>query len=459
MKFIGRTTELDRLAKFYNSDGQRAALVYGRRRVGKSELITKSIADLKQTCIYYECKQTSEMNNVGSLARIIAEILGQPPFAFQSMEEALSYLFDRSTSEDIVLVLDEYPYLRKATTGMDSVIQTLLDTHRDKSHLKLVLCGSYIDVMRSLMQEQNPLFGRIDLAIDLKPMDYWDSAQFYPSFSHEDKVRLYSVFGGIPHYNRLIDPDATVRDNIIELVTSPGARLDNEIALYLKSELSKTANANEVFETLADGYSRYSDIRDQSHISSDPTLVDALKRLEGLELVAKEAPINDPANKRKARYLISDNLALFYYRYVFPNASSRNVMDPQRFYERFIERDFEEQHVPRRFERICQQFLVRENIASRLRDPFEQIGRYWYDIPSEHRNGEFDIVTRDGDDYVFYEAKFRSAPISRSMVEEEIEQVKATGLSCKAYGFISRSGFENFELDNVRKYDLDDLFA
>lgn len=289
-------------------------------------------------------------------------------------------------------------------------------------------------------------------------MDYFDSSLFYPTFSNEDKVRLYCVFGGIPYYNRLIDPGKSVRDNIIDLVASPGARLENEVMMYLRSEIKKIVNANEVFETLAAGHTRFGDILDQSHVSSSPTLADVLDKLVRMEVVSKEAPINDPRNKRKTGYVISDNMSLFYYRYVFRYASQMSVMDPLKFYEHFIERDFEEQYVPRRFERICAQWLVRENVAGTLRDPFFEIGKYYYDMPSEKRNGEFDVVTHGDDGYVFYEAKFRSTPISRRVVEQEIGQVLATGLDCKAFGFISRSGFEDFDIDSVRKYTLSDLY-
>ncbi len=146
-------------------------------------------------------------------------------------------------------------------------------------------------------------------------MDYYESAPFYAGFSDEDKVRLYSVFGGVPYYNRLIDPEDTVRENIVRLIASPGARLENEVSMYLNSEISKITNTNEVFETLAKGFSRYKDILDQSHVSSGPTLVDVLEKLMRMEVVKREVPINDENNRRKAGYYISDNLSLFYYKY------------------------------------------------------------------------------------------------------------------------------------------------
>lgn len=156
------------------------------------------------------------------------------------MESLLRFLFRTSEKKPLILVLDEYPYLRENAKGLDSVLQSVIDEYRDRSNMKLIICGSYVDTMKELLAKQNPLYGRIDLTLNLKPMDYYESALFYPAFSDEDKVRIYSVFGGIPYYNRLIDGKKSVRENIIELIASPGARLENEVSMYLSSEISKT---------------------------------------------------------------------------------------------------------------------------------------------------------------------------------------------------------------------------
>ena len=158
-------------------------------------------------------------------------------------------------------------------------------------------------------------------------MDYYESAMFYKDFSDEDKVRLYSVFGGIPYYNRLIDSDMSVKDNIINLIASPGARLENEVSMYLSSEISKITNANEVFETLASGFSKYKDILDQSNVSSGPTLVDVLEKLIKMDVVKKEAPINDENNKKKSYRLIRQVFhAISMDSYQDPDSSAMNLM-------------------------------------------------------------------------------------------------------------------------------------
>lgn len=459
MTFIGRTKEQEKLLAQLSSPIQNAALLYGRRRVGKSELILHTMRQASDArTIYYECRQTTTENNTKNLSEVIAEAFDMPPLAFSDIEAALRFVFDRATGEKIVLAIDEYPYLRDVVKGMDSILQILLDEHRDRSHLSLILCGSYVEVMKSLLERDNPLYGRIDLKINLQPMDYYESAQFYPERSCEDKVRLFSVFGGIPYYNRLIDKNASVRENLIHLILEPDARLEDEVPSYLQSEISKIGNAHEIFSALADGRARYRDILSQSHVSSGATLVNVLNRLIGMQLVQRRSPINDPNNKKRTSYVICDGLSKFYYRYVFRYLSQRSVLDPEVYYDRYVNDDFETQFVPRAFEEVCRQYLVRQNRMGNSEPPFDLIGTYSYDDPVTRTNGEFDVVTKDPLGYSFYEAKFRTTPITQRMIEDEIEQVQRTGLTCHRYGFFSRSGFEAQADERTALIGLEELY-
>lgn len=459
MKFIGREEQLKRLDRVINTDELTFSLIYGRRRVGKSELVKQAVKRNNVKSFYYECKQVSEAGNAAGLGEIVSEIMGLPKLGFSDIEAVLKYIFELSVKEKIILVLDEYPYLRENIKGMDSILQSLVDKYKDTSKITLIILGSYVEVMRSLLEHSNPLYGRVDLTIDLKQMDYYESAYFYPNFSVEDKVRIYSVFGGIPYYNRLIDDSKSVKDNIIELIASSGARLENEVSMYLNAEISKITNANEVFEALSRGYTRYSDILSQSHVSSGPTLVDVLDKLMRMEVVVKTAPINDGNNKKKAGYYISDNLSLFYYRYIFKYSSQMKIMDSEVFYKKYIETDFEEHYVPHIFETICSQYLIRMNRLGNIEPVFEKIGKYYYDNPVEHTNGEFDVVTEDENGYVFYEVKFKKTPVTDEIIEKEINQVEATGLNCYKYVFISRSGFSCQQREKIKLIELNELYA
>ena len=459
MNFIGRKEELEKLNRAMQADGMNFSLIYGRRRVGKSELVSQALSKIRAKKLYYECKQVAEGSNVNGLSEILSESMGLPKLAFSSMESLLDYIFELSAKEKIILVLDEYPYLRESIKGMDSILQAMIDKHRKKSKITLILLGSYVEVMRSLLEHENPLYGRVDLTIYLKQMDYYESSLFYPGYSAEDKVRIYSVFGGIPYYNRLVDDSKSVKENMIDLIASPGARLENEVSMYLNAELSKIINANEVFEALSRGFSRYSDILAQSHVSSGPTLADVLDKLIRMEVVAKTSPMNDRGNKKKMAYHICDNLSLFYYRYIFKYSSQMNIMNAEVFYRKYIEKDFEEQYVPHLFENICKQYLIRKNKEGKIEPVIEKIGKYYYDNPAERSNGEFDIVTQDELGYTFYEVKFKKKPVSDEMIDEEIAQVKATGLDCYKYVFFSRSGFRCKKRENVKLIDLKELFA
>ena len=457
MNFIGRTEYLEKINKQIQTDEFSFSLIYGRRRVGKTELVKQVLKTSGVKSIYYECKQVSEKSNAASICDIVSSVCNLPKLGYDEIDALLDYIFKLAESEKLILVLDEYPYLREVVKGLDSILQALIDKYRASSKLKLIILGSYVEIMQSLFEHSNPLYGRVDLTIDLKQMDYYEAALFYPGFSAEDKVRIYSVFGGIPYYNRLVDDKKSVRENIIDLIASPGARLENEVAMYLNAEISKMGNANEVFDALAKGYSRYSDILSHSHVSSGPTLIDVLEKLIKMEVVVKTTPINDENNKKKAGYYIEDNLSLFYFRYVYKYLSQMKIMDSDVFYSKYIQDDFEEEYVPKQFEKICKQYLIRENKAGNISPVFEKIGKYYYDNSREHTNGEFDIVTKDEKGYVFYEVKFRSAPVSKSTVLEEIAQVNRTGLDCYKYVFISKSPVEA-TTDNVSSILLESLY-
>lgn len=462
--FIGRTEELQRLKSFFLQPGEQVGLVYGRRRVGKTRLLTESAKDCPDL-IYVQCDKSSEAANVEIIQSVLSEKLGTPKLGYNDFRSLLKYIFDLSVEKDIVLILDEYNYLKEDIKGVDSILQSLIDQYQDSSNMKLILCGSYIDVMKSLLEAENPLYKRFTFRMHLHPMDYFESALFYPERPPEDKIRLYSVFGGIPFYNRLVRSDLSVTENIQLLVTSSDAILADESGYILSTEISKIANAEDVLTAIARGASKYTDILNRSHAESKGQLNYVLNKLQGMEIIEKVCPINDKNNAKRAYYRILDPFMLFYYRFVSRNQSQTTTLSPQTFYKRYIEDSFETEHVPAVFEQICRQYLIRRNRHDDLKPFFEEIGTYYYDIPArraqdgKNHNGQFDLVTRDGREYVFYEVKFRKRLLTRSLILEEISQVNECGLPCTQYGFFSRSGFECEPEYNWIFYTLDDLYS
>ena len=199
-------------------------------------------------------------------------------------------------------------------------------------------------------------------------------------------------------------------------------------------------------------------ILNKSHVSSGPTLVDILEKLIKMEIVGKVSPINDSNNKRKIGYKIIDNLSSFYYRYIFKYSSQMNIMDKNIFFDKYVKDDFETNYVPHKFEEICAQYLKRKNLMGQIEPVFDAIGKYYYDDPINHKNGEFDIVTHDDSGYIFYEVKFINGKLTESDILKEIDKVKNTGLDPYKYVFFTKKKNDNYKINNVEFITLDELF-
>ncbi len=135
--FYGREEQKKKLLDMIQRKEQMISLIYGRRRIGKSELIKHILKKVEIPSIYYECKQTTEQNNVDSLSEIIADTFDFPKPSFRDVEEVLNFLFKKSENTPMILVFDEYPYLCENVKGIDSIIQSVIDKYKDTSQMKI----------------------------------------------------------------------------------------------------------------------------------------------------------------------------------------------------------------------------------------------------------------------------------------------------------------------------------
>ena len=455
--FYGRSEELKILNDAYTNDSFESIAIYGRRRIGKSELIKESFKKIECKKIYYECKKASEEFNMKALSDKLADVFNIPKPDFVSLDKTLRFIFEKSINEKIILVIDEYPYLRGNNDFLDSIIQGVINDYKGKSKLKFILCGSYIDVMEQILSNKSPLYGRFTYKLNIKQMNYLESSMFYNNASNEDKVKYYSVFGGVPYYNQFIDDRLTVKENIINLLIGSKARLLPEAEGFLNEEMSKLVNANECFSAISSGYTKFNEILQKSNISSSPTLNDVLKKLINMDVIEKTYPINDE-NEKKSFYNIIERLSLFYYRYIFKRGSYFNIMSPEDFYDEFISEDFEKYYVPKEFENIAKQYLIIQNKNKKINPILYKVGKYYYDLPKEKKNGEFDVVTLSKNGYDFYEVKFKSKPIDDKVVNEEIYQLEKANIKYNKLGFISKSGFNITNSNNYILITLDDMY-
>ena len=341
-----------------------------------------------------------------------------------------------------MFVLDEYSYLIDKVEGLNSIFQSKIDMYKFESNLKLILLGSHIDIMKQMLDYGNPLYGRFDDIIELNEHNYLEASQYYPNYSNEDKVMMYSVFGGEPLYNSLIDENKSAKENIIDLIVKENSFIEMNINNMLNVELSKIKYGNDVLQLIALGVKKNDELVNKSHADSPADLNHTLKKLLKLGLIKKINPINDQNNKKKTLYLLNNNSLRFYYKYIYKHLNERNIMDINIFYETFIQNDFVTQYIPKIFEDISKQYLILKNKRNLIMPPFTQIGTYWYDNKEMKTNGQFDLVTLDQHGYIFYEVKYINDKVNQKIINEEIEQLSKIDIKYYKLGFISKNGFD-----------------
>jgi len=458
MAFIGREEQTQAIEEVLSHPGYQGIVLYGRRRLGKTELLWHVLSERSQKLLFFTGLVDNEANNTLSLSKLISKAFSLGNLSFPSFVDALEFVFRQAEKEEIYLVLDEYSSLRRAVSGIDSQLQRLIDTYKRESNLKLVLCGSSIRQMEDIQSENNPLYRRFQLSLLLPELDYYEASLFFPERMEEEKVALYAAFGGVPYYLEQIQKGKSVEENIILLLSSPLSHLAEETENHLHTELSKISNANAAFDAIAKGAYHFSDILSLSHISDSAILSDILRTLQKMDLVESIAPINEPNNKKKSGYRIKDPTMRFYYRYLYPHTMERQVLGKQAFYDFFIKEDFRTRLVPEVFEEICRQYLIKENKKGRLNPPLLRIGTYWYDDKKAKKNGQFDVAALTSNGYVVYEVKYLSRPLSDADIAKEEKEASESPLSLSYAGFFSKSGYDLKNEYPYRFYTLKDLY-
>lgn len=459
MHFYGREQELQALAQTLALDTLDGAIIYGRRRFGKTTLIRKAAESFGGAFVYYQCLKASDAINVRGLAQAAGDALGDVFLSENAtFSEVVEYLFRRGQNEPLLLALDEYPYL-SGREEIDTRIQSLIDRFRHSSRMKVILAGSSIGIMETILDESNPLHGRFRCKIQLDAFDYLEASRFYPSASNEDKIAYYSVFGGIPYYLSMIDEKLGFEENLKRLVLGPFAPLESEILSTMREEYGKIENATILMTALSEGKHSHSDIK-AAFMAQAPScdFNYLLEQMIGMRFVSKRYSINDYGQK-KPYYGIEDNLLSFYYSLVFPNASRRAILSVDGFYSRFVKDRLFAEFIPARFESICKQFLIHKNKEGLFDPPFIALGPYSYNDAKKKKNGQFDIVAEYEDGLCFFECKYTKEKVGQSVYDEEVKQIQELGLKAKKFGFFSKSGFADFKQSNeCLCYSLDDLF-
>jgi AAA+ ATPase superfamily predicted ATPase len=319
--FIGRESELSSLNKLYNEDNFQFAVIYGRRRVGKTTLITEFCKDKPN--IFFVAEEYNDKIALENFSDKILTYFDMKDFVgrFETWEKAFLYLGKQAKNERLVVVIDEFPYIVNSNKGIPSLLQNLIDHNLKDTKLFLIVCGSSMSfIEKEVLSYKSPLYGRRTAQYIIDPFDFFDSSKFFPKYSLEDKVKSYGVLGGIPQYLLKFNDSMSIEDNIKEYILSKASYLHEEPKNLLKQELREPALYNSVIEAIAVGASKLNEIATRVGEDTDKC-AKYIKTLLELRILKKESPAGEEGTSRKSIYKLQDNLFRFWYRFVFHNVS------------------------------------------------------------------------------------------------------------------------------------------
>ncbi len=437
--FIGREKELNTLDKLYSSDKFEFVVIYGRRRVGKTALINRFIEDKK--AIYFMGVESNEKQNLENFSRSMLTLNSgiQTELSFVSFQAALEYAFQSAATERMVLVMDEYPYVARASKSLASTLQLLIDKYKDSSKLMLILCGSSMSYMEDhVLAYKAPLYGRRTAQMKIQPFDFEESSQYFKGYSDEDKALLYGIVGGTPQYLLQMSDKLSVEENIKNTFLNPMAFLYEEPVNLLKQEVREPAIYNAIITAIATGYSRMSEI--SSKVGEDTNVCSGyIKNLMNLGIIKKETPYGEKES-RKSIYSIEDNMFRFWYRFVPNNSSVIERGATDLVYKR-IEAQLPD-YMGNVFEEICKQYLWKQLLTGKAPVEFISLGRWWGNDPVRKCQTEVDIMgEQDSESALFAECKWRNERVDSEVLETLIERSKLFRYKKVHYYLFSKSGF------------------
>lgn len=413
--FIGRERELNSLEKLYASDKFEFAVIYGKRRVGKTALINHFIRNKK--AIYFMGVESNDKQNLENFSKNILEYgVGiQADTAFLSFQAALEYVFQLAEKERLILAIDEYPYVARSSRSLASTLQLLIDKYKENSKLMLILCGSSMSYMEDhVLAYKAPLYGRRTAQMKMQPFDFADACRYFKSFSDEDKALIYGIVGGTPQYLLQMDDKLSIEENIKNTFLNPTSSLFEEPENLLKQEVREPALYNAIITAIATGSARMAEI--STKVGAETSVCAAyLKNLLALGLVQKETPYGEKAS-RKSIYAIDDNMFRFWYRFVPENYSiiSRGASDIA--YKR-MEPHLSD-YMGKVFEEICKQYLWKLLLKGQSPVEFGELGRWWGTDPFTHSQTEIDIMgEQDKNTALFGECKWTNERVDTGVLE------------------------------------------
>jgi AAA+ ATPase superfamily predicted ATPase len=456
--FIGRERELKTLNQHYAGERFEFFCIYGRRRVGKTELI-KAFIKGKKTIFFTGLEDTKQVNLADFSYAVRESLYGvKSKAAYADFREAFADIFEYARAEKLVLVIDEYPYLAKSCPGVFSLLQVEIDHRLKDTNMFIILCGSSMSFMeRQVMGHESPLYGRRTGQIKVLPFDYETSRKFHPQGTDEEKAVIYGVTGGIAKYLQLFGNEESLEYNIKTNFLNSDELLFEEPMNLLNQELREPALYNSIITAVAGGSTKVNEIETKTHLNS-AVCVKYLKNLIDLGIIKREISVLDNPTSKRSIYRLNDGMFRFWYRFVYKNISKIQLGLGDELYEDIKDRipDF----MGEVFEEICKEYIWKAKL------PFSpsEIGRWWGNNPVKKAEQEIDLIAVNSGNTkaIFCECKWRNEKTPESAIDGLIDKAAIFSHKEKYYYLFSKSGFTDAakkrEGERIKLIDFKDMF-
>lgn len=441
-------------------------LLYGRRRVGKSELLLQWAAQSGLPYTYWAAeKMGAAMQRQHFYSRLLSVPFDTAPVyrSWTALWEAAARLLG---DQQRILILDELPYVAEADPSTLSALQSAWDQYFQHSNQTIVLCGSHVRVMESLRSGQAPLFGRMTAQWHLMPLPFFALEEFFPNWTAEERVALFAIVGGVPAYLRWLDPSLRLEENIRQIMLDPGNMFLAEPSFLLNDEVRKPGNYRSIIQAIGEGNHTLSDISNRTLIPRT-SLMAYLQTLQEIYLVERRLPATlqevERERSRRGRYHLTDPYFRFYFQFFTPFTGNPPVDPEQVMVElRANLRGFVGATA---FEELARQWVAIEGKADKLPFSPERIGSHW------DAKVQVDVVAINFKTHhiLLGECKWGTDRVDRQVIREMIDRKTPLTLASLSeggkgwhvsYAFFARSGFTDAarrEAEGAFLVDLNEL--
>lgn len=424
--FVGRSRELETLDRLWTSSRATLLILYGRRRVGKTRLLAQWLETHVDDGFYWVAEPASPLSQLRSFSQALMSFMDPdieipPDFTFSSWELALRQLSTFAQNRRVALFIDEVTYLIDSDPKFVGLLQKVWDRWLSDANVMLAMAGSQMGMMRKhLLDYDAPLYGRATATMELPALPFGTLKEYFPDYSAEDRVSVFSMWGGVPAYWERLEPGQSVIENLRQIILPSNAWMVDESRILLQDFITDLHHYVGVMRAIADGQQAMSYIAKRTGLVSSKVSF-YLSVLRDTGFVSREIPVTQlGTDSRRGRYRVTDPYLRFFYRYIsaYQSKLALGQYEPtlaliEESLPAFIEANT--------WQELCREWLLRASAYNLIPVPFDDVGGEWA--------GNFDIdvagISKAEKSLVLGDCYWRETPMGPEAISDLVQNVSA----------------------------------